>query len=268
MEARLPAELPADWRALAAQLAVKLAAAPVATPLVIGLSGGQGAGKSTLARALVLALEQCQLRAASLSLDDVYLTRAARAQLATTAHPLLRTRGVPGTHDMALLSAVLDSLGDSHLALPAFNKATDDRVPESQWPRVSGPLQVLVLEGWCLGATPQPEAALAAPVNVLERNEDSDGRYRRYVNQALAEQYVPVWSRLQSWLFLAVPDLDAVRRWRGEQEQALAAGQRMSPAQLQRFIHHYERLTLWLLQTAPDQATWTLRLGADHRLQL
>ncbi|PTT43253.1 kinase, partial [Stenotrophomonas sp. HMWF022] len=67
-------------------------------PLILGLCGAQGSGKSTIAARLAKQVE----RSAILSLDDLYLTRAERQKLARAVHPLFATRGVPGTHDVAL----------------------------------------------------------------------------------------------------------------------------------------------------------------------
>lgn len=265
----LPEALPEDWRCVAVCLAGLLAErrAALRRPLLYGLAGGQGAGKSTLARTLVSALQGLGLRAASLSLDDVYLTRAARSDLAATVHPLLQTRGVPGTHDLALLETVLEQLARPELRLPAFDKGRDDRQPETAWPTAAGPIDVLVLEGWCLGTSAEPASALLAPANALERDEDADGRYRRYVNTAIASRYEPLWQRLDGWLFLAVPSFAAVTRWRTQQEQALPAAQRMSAAALDRFVAHYQRLTDHLLRTAPAQASATLQLNEQHRVE-
>ena len=213
------------------------------------------------------ACERLGLRAATLSLDDVYHTRAARAALAERVHPLLATRGVPGTHDLALLWSVFESLTADRIRLPVFDKGLDDRGPIDAWPRCAGPLDVLVFEGWCLGVEPQQDAELAAPVNALEAEEDADGRYRRYVNRCIADHYAPVWARLDAWLFLAVPSFAAVQRWRSEQEQALPVARRMSAAALERFCAHYERLTRHLLETAPRSATFTLRLTETHRVE-
>jgi D-glycerate 3-kinase len=117
--------------------------------LVFGINGAQGSGKSTLAGFLRNALQDAHgLRAAVLSLDDCYLGRADRLRLAAQQHPLFATRGVPGTHDPALGRSLLDRLrelraGES-LALPAFSKALDDRLPESRWPLVHGPLDLIL----------------------------------------------------------------------------------------------------------------------------
>ncbi|MEO8309507.1 MAG: kinase, partial [Pseudomonadota bacterium] len=190
--------------------------------VVVGLCGAQGSGKSTAAAALVEILQLDDLPAVALSIDDFYLPRAERMALAQRVHPLLITRGVPGTHDVELAQATIDSLAeDEPTLLPSFDKATDDRRPRNQWRACQGPMRVVILEGWCVGALPQTAEQLAIPVNALERNEDPDGRWRDYVNAALAGRYRTLYDRLSPLVLLAAPSFEVVQRWRGEQEQRL-----------------------------------------------
>ena len=108
------------------------------------------------------------LRAATLSLDDLYLPKAARRRLAAEVHPLLLTRGVPGTHDVELGLAVLEGLArPGRTLMPRFDKASDDRLPTDRWTPMDGPFDVILFEGWCVGARPQAQAALRRPVNDL-----------------------------------------------------------------------------------------------------
>lgn len=240
-------------------------------PAVLGIAGAQGSGKSTLAALLVADARQAGLHAAALSIDDFYLTRSQRQRLARRIHPLLATRGPPGSHDVPLALTTLDTL--RHLApgqqstVPRFDKLADTRRPPSRWPKVTGPLDLIVLEGWCLGAVPETEAALAEPINALEAEEDSDGRWRRWVNAALAK-YPPLWRAIDRLLFLAAPDFETVPEWRWQQERELAAGddrRGMSRAQLNRFVQHYERLTRHMLRTMPAIAGRTVVLDAQRR---
>jgi D-glycerate 3-kinase len=258
---RLPADAPPDWRLLAAGL-VSLPTLPG----VLGISGGQGAGKSTLSELLVRAAAEHDRRALILSLDDFYLTREERARLGRDVHPLLATRGVPGTHDvLRLTEAVALARSSSELALPVFDKGADDRAPGSR--RVRGPFDLVVLEGWCIGAPPQPEPELTEPCNALEAELDPDGRWRRYVNGCLATTYAELWTRLDELVFLAVPDLGAVVRWRLQQENERPEDQRMSEADVARFVAHYERLTRWMLAVLPDSAGIVGYLDGNHRLE-
>lgn len=243
-------------------------------PFILGICGAQGSGKSTLADALAERLRETGLRVAVLSLDDLYLTKGERLTLARTVHPLLATRGVPGTHDVSLGLSVLEGLaGKQPILLPRFDKATDDRAADGTW--IDGPSDVVLFEGWCVGATAQEPAALNEPVNDLERTQDSDGRWRRHVNAALEGDYQRLFKRIDALVLLAAPDFAIVRDWRIEQEEGLrrflqAAGRpadgTMSQQQIATFIQFYERLTRHILSEMPDRADLTLRLDAGRRV--
>lgn len=249
---------------------VAVSTPPERRPTVLGLCGAQGSGKSTAASAVAAMLEAEGRTVALLSLDDLYLTLAERQDLARAVHPLLATRGPPGTHDTALGLTVLERLarpGES--ALPRFDKGLDDRAPVETWPQVAGPADVVLLEGWCVGARPQAEAALAAPVNALERDEDPDGVWRTYANTALAGLYQALFSRLDRLVLLAAPGFEVVAAWRGEQEVRLrerraaegrGEGRTMTDAGLARFTQHYERLTRHILAEMPGRADLVVRL--------
>lgn len=234
--------------------------------LIVGICGAQGSGKSTIASALVSLFESEGVPTAFLSIDDLYLTRAEREALARDIHPLLRTRGVPGTHDIALGMAVLDDLAAGRAPfLPRFDKATDDRAPRDRWEAAPANTRLLIFEGWCVGARPQSEAALIDPVNTLERDEDAAGIWRRYLNDQLAGPYQTLFDRLDSLFLLAAPGFDVVLRWRIEQEQVLRkAGEGMDDAEIARFVQHYERLTRHILDEMPARADLTIRLGTDR----
>jgi len=238
---------------------------------ILGINGAQGTGKSTLAATLKLLLEgRDGWRIAVLSIDDFYLTRRERERLAADIHPLLGTRGVPGTHDVLLMARILDQLrglpAGKSLSLPRFEKSHDDRVPESQWGSVTGPLDLVIFEGWCVGSPPQADAALQDAVNSLERERDPQGAWRGFVNEQLAGPYADVFSRLDKLVFLQAPDFDAVFRWRLEQERKLTQGTAvMDDAEIAEFLRHYERLTRANLQHMPNVADVVLELDRDHR---
>ena len=244
--------------------------------LILGINGAQGTGKSTLSLFLKLLLkEQYNKRCAILSIDDLYLSHSERRKLATDKHPLLQTRGVPGTHNIELglqtLSA-LTSNTSSSIVLPRFNKACDDLYPESEWPVQTGPFDIILFEGWCVGAKPQQEAALLAPINNLEKNEDIDGTWRRYVNQTLAEKYPALFAFIDKLVMLKAPNMEAIVEWRSIQEEKLLKSSNghstaiMNQTQLQRFIQHYERLTQHMLVEIPKRADVIFHLGLDHTI--
>ncbi|MEE4202047.1 MAG: hypothetical protein V2I45_00320 [Halieaceae bacterium] len=245
-------------------------------PILIAINGSQGSGKSTLAALLEMALPRiCGLSAHSRSLDDFYLTRAERVALAAKVHPLLATRGVPGTHDVALMGRTLTALRQSSgtLAVPAFDKASDDRLPSDAWEQVVTPVDVMIWEGWCLGVPPQPENALTTPINQLEAEEDPGGDWRRYVNDALARDYQPLFAEVDLWVMLAAPNFDCVHRWRNEQEQKLQAlrgtghAGLMSTAEVGRFVQFYQRLTEWGLEVLPERMDFCYALNDERQIE-
>ena len=259
------------------QLAAQIvdAAAGKSKPLVVGLCGSQGSGKSTAAAVLKLLLEAQGISTAVLSLDDLYLTRAERGQLAARVHPLLATRGVPGTHDVELGLTILDALSSSgHVALPRFDKAADDRSDASTWLTVQAPVRVVIFEGWCVGAQAQSESALVQPINSLEKELDVDSTWRRYVNAQLAGVYQTLFKRIDYLVLLAAPNFEIVYAWRLEQErklhERLAAEAKpsrvMNDEQIARFIQHYERLTRHILEEMPSRADVVLSLDAERRV--
>ncbi|ESQ84021.1 hypothetical protein AEAC466_09760 [Asticcacaulis sp. AC466] len=239
-------------------------------PFVLGICGAQGSGKSTLAEGLRDRLTADGVNVALLSLDDLYLPREARP---VQVSKLFATRGVPGTHDVALGERTIKRLiSGLPTRLPRFDKATDAPVPETQWPEVTAP-DVLIFEGWCVGARPQPEAALCDPVNGLEREDD--GTWRQAVNAALHGPYATLFAHIDRLVLLAAPDFSVVRDWRIEQEQALRqrlaaegrSGSRvMSDDEIGRFIQYYQRLTQHILDTMPAYADLTLRLDRARHL--
>ncbi len=238
-------------------------------PILVGLSGAQGSGKSTTAMRLAARLRRDGLTVCVVSIDDFYRTRAERAALGRDIHPLLQTRGVPGTHDVALAFRTIDRLlhGSEPVAAPVFNKLGDDRAPQDEWPSYPAPLDMVLLEGWCVGARPMPEHELDRPINALEHQEDGEGRWRRHVNTALRGEYRELFDRIDLLVLIRAPDFEKVHAWRSEQEAELFnASDRSRPAMdeaaIARFIAHYERLTRWILIDEP--ADIVIDIDADR----
>lgn len=249
--------------------------------IIVGINGAQGSGKSTLSELLVSLFEKhYSLNAVTLSLDDFYYTHNERQQLAHNIHALFATRGVPGTHDILLANETLDQLlnhdGAQTIYVPRFNKATDDRYSPSQWSPIFAKPDIIILEGWCIGACAQHEQQLLKPVNTLEEHEDETGTWRQYVNQQLATQYQALFNRLDCTIMLKAPSFQCVYDWRLEQEKKLIEklnvshsqdSRTMNEAQIQRFIQHYQRLTEHLLETLPKSAHYVFELNKQRKIQ-
>lgn len=280
--------LPADFIAtvsdyyqpLAQDIIMRMGGQTQPTPHTIGIQGTQGSGKSTCASFLKTIFEtQYDKRTLVLSIDDFYLTRAERKALAGSEHPLFATRGVPGTHDITLLEDTLDSCARIKsgvpVRVPTFDKAIDDRAKPSDWQIVSEAVDIIIIEGWCVGIPPQDENTLRQAINQLEAEEDGEHTWRNYVNRKLAGEYADLFKKFDHLVALQAPDFDCVFEWRLLQErklaanlkqsgESLAASKVQSPAELRRFISHYERLTRHALDVMPKIADWMLILNTDH----
>jgi D-glycerate 3-kinase len=265
--------LPADYRAIVDRywrpLSEDIAERNAGTPLIVGINGAQGAGKSTLCKFLEVLLVEHNQIGVTLSLDDLYLPKAERQALARDVHPLLATRGVPGTHSPPLGQAVIDAIrAGKGFEMPRFDKSVDDRRPAGEL--IEGRVDVLLFEGWCLGAVPQEPSALATPVNSLEAEEDADGIWRKFVNQALRGDYAALFGQLDMLIMLKVPDFAAVRRNRALQEDKLRARNPGAPglmdaAALKHFLDQYERLTEWMFAEMPERADILVEIDRDQR---
>ncbi|GAV21096.1 D-glycerate 3-kinase [Mariprofundus micogutta] len=235
------------------------------------VNGAQGSGKSTLCAAMSILLEhRFDYSVAILSIDDLYLNRDRRHQLAEEIHPLFITRGVPGTHDVQLGLDVLSALKkEEAVQLPRFDKINDNPFPERQWPVQDRPVDIILFEGWCLGLSGQTDALLHQHVNKLEADEDEQRVWRNYANEQLRGSYQLLFSELDALLYLKSPNMDAIRRWRGEQEARLSHAKtdlQMDLQQLLRFMQHFERLTNWASQTLPDSADIVFELDEYHQV--
>ncbi len=275
--------LPPGYEAIVKKYYAPLAAAFAkrqterARPIVVGISGPQGSGKSTLAKFLALLLQsEHDKHVAVLSLDDIYLTKAQRQILANDIHTMFTTRGPPGTHDVNLGCSVLGRLikakPDDVTMIPRFDKSTDDRCREDQWDRYKGAPDIILFEGWCVGVRPQPENALTEPVNDLERLEDASGAWRRYVNDAIAQDYPALFNHIDILVYVKPPEFECVFKWRRLQETKLMKAVDgvkfgiMGDSELKRFIMHYERLTRFMMEDLPGRADVVLELDNEQQV--
>lgn len=245
-------------------------------PFLIGINGAQGTGKSTLAKLLSALLTSSGYRTVNLSIDDFYYSKAKRQELADEIHPLLRSRGVPGTHDVDLALNLIEQLcaagSNQQITLPRFDKSLDDCRPVAACEQIQGPIDIIILEGWFVGAKAQAGDELTQAINELEINEDSDGRWRAYVNQQLAGSYQSLFEKIHILLMLQAPGFEQILEWRSLQEEKLRtlavtnASGLMDRKAIKHFIQHFERLTRHCLRTLPDSADRVFQLNTEHRI--
>jgi len=244
-------------------------------PLLVSINGAQGTGKSTLTTFIKQIIEsEYNYNVAAFSLDDFYLTRELRKQLSHKIHPLLKTRGVPGTHDINLLENVLNSLlrGDT-CSVPVFNKAKDNQVHRNDWINYNKRVDIILFEGWCNNSPIQNISELKNPINELEENEDKQGIWRTYANDKLDEYHQRVFKHADLCVMLKAPDFKYIYEWRNVQEHKLKLetpefqqSHIMQKDDLVRFIQHFERITRHTIKHLPDDADLVIPINADHSI--
>ena len=241
---------------------------------IIGLTGGQGSGKSTISNILKIILKEgFNLNTVIFSIDDFYKTLKDRKKMSKKVSPLFLTRGVPGTHDTKLLLKCLKSLKNHNfrkVLIPRFDKSTDDRFKKKKWQKVIKKQDIVIFEGWCVGATPQKNKDLLVPVNDLEKREDKKKIWRKRVNFELKNDYKKIFSLIDKTIFLKVPSFKYVFKWRLLQEKKLrltsSGNKTMNENQIKNFIMLYERLTKHMLINFEKKADAIVKIDKKHRL--
>jgi D-glycerate 3-kinase len=247
-------------------------------PLIIGLAGGQGSGKTTISSILTLILQKYfKLNVFKVSIDDFYKTRKDRKLLSKNKHPLLMTRGVPGTHDIDLMLNFFKKIKDKNfksLMIPTFDKATDDRCPKNLWHKIKLKPDVVIFEGWCVGARAQSNNQLKKPINSLERIYDQGGKWRVHVNEQLKNKYKKLFSQLDGRLYLKAKNFNLLREWRLKQERKLWVERKnkknlkiMSSEDIVNFMKTYQRITQQMFKDALKSSSIIMNLNYKHQIQ-
>lgn len=136
-----------------------------------------------------------------------------------------------GTHDIPLLKSVFSSLlRHEATLLPQYDKALfsgqGDRLPPSSWTPInsssnSPPLQVIILEGWCVGFRPIAPSAItakhASPSRTLHQHRLE---HLLAINEKLKE-YDQVTDMFGAFLHIDSETIEYVYDWRQEQEEHL-----------------------------------------------
>ncbi len=242
---------------------------------VIGLTGGQGTGKSTISNILKIILKETyNLETVIFSIDDFYKTLYERKKMSKKINNLFLTRGVPGTHDTEMLFQCIKNLKTKKfkkMKIPKFDKSIDNRLKKNKWLRVKKKPNIVIFEGWCVGATPQKEKDLNSPINKLEKYKDTKKIWRRRVNLELKKNYMKIFNLIDKLIFLKVPNFKYVFKWRLLQEKKLRitgkGNKTMNDNQIKNFIMYYERITKHMLKTLSKKADAVISIDERHRLK-
>ncbi len=240
---------------------------------IIGLSGGQGAGKSTITSILKFIFkEKYGLSMCVFSIDDFYKTKKERVKMSKNLHPLFLTRGVPGTHDINLINKTLRSLKSKNFRtvnIPKFDKAIDDRMKKKNWNKIKKPPNIIIFEGWCVGAKHQKSLSLRKPINFIEKKYDKNLKWRKKINYYLKKDYKSLFKKIDKLIYLKAPDFNHIYKWRLHQEEKLKLTSKnkktMSKSQIKKFIMFYERITRQMMKDYSKISDLTVFLDNNHR---
>ena len=240
---------------------------------IIGLSGGQGAGKSTITGILKFILKQkYSLELCIFSIDDFYKTKVERKKMSKNLHPLFLMRGVPGTHDINFIKKTFKNLKKKNfkpVSVPKFDKSLDDRSIKSNWTKVIKPPNIIIFEGWCIGARHQKDSALKKPINLIERKYDTNLEWRKKVNNQLKKNYKKLFNQIDKLVYLKAPSFNDIFKWRLHQEEKLKLTSKnkktMSKSKIKEFIMFYERITRQMMKDFPKISDLTIFLDEKHR---
>ena len=247
------------------------------SPLIIGLAGGQGTGKTTITSIISLILKKYfKLKVFKISIDDFYKSRNERKKLSTNKHPLLMIRGVPGTHDYKIIYEFFKKVKNkkfSKLRLPKFDKSKDDRCNKKLWYKINSRPDVIILEGWCVGAKAQKNSQLSKPINNLEKIKDPYLVWRNYVNIQLKTHYKNLFKHLNETIYLKANNFRVLQKWRIKQEKTLWLKSKnkknlkiMNRDDIISFMQTYQRITQNMFKDAPKYASIVMKLNSNHQI--
>ena len=247
-------------------------------PYFVGLAGGQGTGKTTISSLIrIILIKYFRLNVFRISIDDFYKTRKERINLSKRVHPMLLTRGVPGTHDINMMLNFFrnsKSKKFKRLKLPTFNKAIDDRFNKKKWYDLKKRPDVIIFEGWCVGAKSEKNLTLKKTINSMEKIKDQKQVWRNYVNHQLKSKYKNLYSQLNCLIYLKAKNFNLLQKWRLKQERKLWIKNKvksnlkiMSRGDVLNFMQTYQRITQNMFRNMPKYASVIFNLNSNHQIK-
>ncbi len=236
------------------------------------ISGSQGVGKTTYLKLIeIVGLKFFKKKVLNLSIDDFYLDKNERINLAAKIHPLLKTRGVPGTHDIKKLKSIIQQFQNSQypISTPLFNKLTDRK---KKILKKHNKCDLLILEGWCAGCPRIPLNYLYKDINSIEKKYDKHKKWRKYYNNKLKTTYADVFNLFDYKIFFKSSSFSNVLSWRIKQEKNQIKisknkkNQGMSESEIKVFIKHYEKITKYMLKSMPLKANLIIGIDQSHKI--
>ena len=247
-------------------------------PYFVGLAGGQGTGKTTISSIVAIILRKYfKKNVFKISIDDFYKTRKSRKKLSISKHQLLKIRGVPGTHDYKMISNFFTKLKNKNFKkfkTPKFDKSLDDRCKKKDWYNIEERPDIVILEGWCVGAKAQNHSNISKPINIVEKIKDPNLIWRKYVNTQLKTNYKKLFKELNVIIYLKATNFKLLQKWRIKQENKLwlrSINKKnlkiMSRDEIIKFMYTYQRITQNMFKETPKYASIIMKLNSNHEIK-
>ena len=249
---------------------VESAAAAGETQL-IGLSALPGCGKSTLGAWLEAAALECKASIAVVSLDDFYWP-AEQLETCMRGNPWDAPRGLPGSHDLALLQDSLDRWQSTGiLRAPCFERSLrDGRGDRAGWRDLHA--QVVVLEGWFIGVDPWSPKQEAADLAMHSASAlvptPAEIAYRPRINAAL-HPYSSLWDRMATIWHLKAPDTQATVMWKEQQDASMlqSTGIAMEATMFRKFLRMLQLAILPSALQSISRAEIVIQIDAERQVE-
>lgn len=234
----------------------------------IMIAGSQGSGKSSLAHLISAYLKKYYSKnSVVISLDDFYLSKNSRVKLSKKIHPLFLTRGVPGTHDIESLLNKFQLLTKKvfPVYLPIFDKVKDTR--KRSYKKICK-ADVIILEGWCVGARPISNQYLYKNINNLETFQDPYFKWRNNYNRYLSS-YQKIFSKFNFFIYLQFNDWKSIIEWKYKQELRLRNKKKDLSLKkyLSEFIQYYEKISRWMYIKSPHDCQLLIKIDKDQKIK-
>ena len=235
---------------------------------MIMIAGSQGSGKSSLSELIrVIYKKHYKKKVAIISIDDFYHSIKKRNQISRDMHPLFSVRGVPGTHDITLLRNILWKIKKKQfpIYLPIFDKTKDAR---KKYRKKISSSDLVIFEGWCVGASPLPNEYLFKNINIIEKDSDKQNIWRKNYNRYLKD-YQDLFKLFNCYIYILTPSWENVISWKYKQELKLRSQKSNLKllSKLKEFIMYYEKITRWMMKTSKLNSNILIKVDKYQKFQ-
>lgn len=244
--------------------------------LIIAVSGPQGSGKTTVCKEAASALcDAYHIEAVAVSLDDFYRPHCELKEIAKRGNPLLKHRGLPGTHDTQLLYEFLKAFkaGAPNLSFPIYDKSlfhgAGDR---SGFKELPDKTSVILLEGWMVGFQPVGDKKLQEKGLALLNEQWSVKPELKDLEEIETHlrNYQAIWGQFDAFVTLVPKELRYIYEWRLQQEHELIAkrGIGMTDPEVKGFVDQYMPCYYIYNETLPSKNALKFELDENHHAQM